>query len=57
MTRRTRLRATLAAALAAMALVAIPIAIGYLEGPRFPVLDPGPWGALKKIGREWRLAP
>ena len=56
MTRHTGLRLVLAASLAVAALVAIPIAIGYIEGPRFPVAGPGPWKALKQVGRDWSLA-
>lgn len=39
------------------ALLALPILLGYLEGPRFPVANPGPWEALKQVGRDLRFLP
>lgn len=57
MTRRSARLIVLAVALGATVLIATPIALGYLEGPRFPVAGPGPWEALKQIGHEWRFRP
>ena len=55
MTRRIAFRVAAAALLALVALLVIPVAIGYLESPRFPVAGPGPWEALKQVGRDWSL--
>ncbi|WP_299820112.1 hypothetical protein [uncultured Jannaschia sp.] len=44
-----------AALLVGAAILAIPVVQGYLEGPRFPVLEPSPWEALKQMGREMRM--
>lgn len=50
--RRGFVRWLAVAAALATALLALPILLGWLEGPRFPILDPSPWEALKQYGRN-----